>query len=359
MSIIKQKDAVMVEEILLEMPWYVDQFIRFEYQEASPSTLLGYLYNYRVFLNWLLEEGFYQKSEKIKEIPLGILEKLRADDIKNYQAFLSMRRKNGRKAITRNINALRSLFYYLSQIAEDENYYPLLKRNVMARIKGEKRSKSASVPMTKLFLDDEVEEFLHFIAHDGYKEVIKDKKISLLYYERDKERDAAITALILYSGLRVSEVVNLDLEDINIDAETQEDNNFVYVLGKGGNDINDKVAVGFNKKAIPFLLEYLAIRETRYTPKQNEKALFLSLRMGAESGSRMLRRGMQDMVIKYARAFGKDTTIHKLRHSLGTNYNKVNGIHKTKKQLRHSDFSSTEIYAHISDTEMKDAIDKI
>jgi site-specific recombinase XerD len=102
---------------------------------------------------------------------------------------------------------------------------------------------------------------------------------------------------------------------------------------------------------------YLDIREARYSPNKNEKALFLSLRMGGKTGKRMMKRAIQDMVIKYAEAFGKKTTVHKLRHSFATAFNKKYDIYSTKKQLRHSSIDTTERYAQISSEDFARKVD--
>lgn len=89
-------------------------------------------------------------------------------------------------------------------------------------------------------------------------------KRALIYYQRDVERDLAINALILGSGLRLSEVVNINLEDLSLEK------NNVVVTRKG----NKRDAVNIAAFAMEYLANYLAIRKERYKVTENEKLYF-------------------------------------------------------------------------------------
>jgi site-specific recombinase XerD len=353
-NVIKEKDLSAVMQRLGSMPWYVDQYVHYQLSKgASPSTLLGYLIDYEVFFNWMMAEGMVT-VDACKEIPLSALEKLRVEEITNYRLYLQHYRGNKTRTRSRKLSALKSLFHYLSQIAEDEEQYPLLKRNVMAKVEIGTVSTKPDINKlrSKLLLENEIVEFIEFVR-DGYREKITDNKQALYAYEMNAIRDTAIISLILGSGLRVSEVVNANLDDLNLK------DRIITILGKGQNDETEKVGVLFSQQAKEDLMRYLEVRETIYKPVKGEQALFLAIQNGESSGNRMSKRAMQKIVVKYARAFGKATTIHKLRQSFATEYNRRNGIQKTKIQLRHSKFETTEIYALVSDKEMVEAIDRI
>ncbi|MCY9697690.1 tyrosine-type recombinase/integrase, partial [Paenibacillus alginolyticus] len=132
-----------------------------------------------------------------------------------------------------------------------------------------------------------------------------------------------------------------------------------YVYRKGKNDDTFKTPVYFRNEAIQALSDYLTIRSTRYKPLKKEKALFLAIANGKKEGERMTKRAIQELVIKYAKRFGKPyLSVHKLRHSFATDYYLQNDLYKTQEQLGHASPETTQIYAHLTDKTMSEAIDK-
>ena len=356
MNVIKLKDRATLDSKIPDMPWYVEKFINYKLPDLSPSSLLEYVRDYEAFLSWLLAEGLSQ-GEKIKDVTLEELEKLHMDSIDGYKMFLMSRKEqvNTRTTMSRKLSSLRSLFHYLSQIAEDENLYPLLKRNVMAKVSIKRTHKpkdSAAKLEGKLLQEEEINEFIHFVQ-EGYQEDISQNKQALYAYQKNKIRDACIISLILHSGLRVSEVVNLNIEDVDMKKK------LTYVLRKGKNDETFKTPVFFRQKAVAPMMEYMSQREQLFKAPKKEKAFFLAIANGKKVGSRMTKRAIQEMVIKYAKRFGKPyLSVHKLRHSFATDYYLRNDIYKTQEQLGHSSPETTQIYAHLTDKTMEEAIDK-
>lgn len=338
------------------MPWYVEQFINYKLPDLSPSTLLEYVRDYETFFSWMLAEGL-SKGSKISEVSLKELEELRMENVDNFRMYLAARTKNAnsRTTITRKLSSLRSLFHYLSQIAEDEHFYPLLKRNVMAKVNIRRTLKAKDTAAKlegKLLQEEEIVEFIEYVR-TGYGADVENNKQALHAYEKNRIRDLSIISLILHSGLRVSEVVNMNVEDIDTKKK------IVYVYRKGKNDDTFKSPVYFRQEAVDILEEYLKIREARYQPPKHEKALFLAIANGKKEGARMSKRAIQQMVIKYAKRFGKPTlTVHKLRHSFATDYYLRNDLYKTQEQLGHASPETTEIYAHLTDRTMAEAIDR-
>ncbi|TCZ80923.1 tyrosine recombinase XerS [Paenibacillus albiflavus] len=355
MNIQKIRDRAELDRILVLMPWYVDKFIHHKLPDLSPSTLLEYVRDYDTFLSWLIAEGLSQ-AEAIRDVPLEDLEKLHMESIDGFRNFLMTKRDgpNTRVTVTRKMSSLRSLFHYLSQIAEDENFYPLLKRNVMAKVEIKRMSKAkdqASKLEGKLLQEHEIQEFVDYVRV-GYASDVGNVKQALYAHELNKVRDTCIVSLILHSGLRVSEVVNLTIDDIDLKKQT------VYVYRKGNNDGTFKTRVFFRQDALLNLQEYLSIRETRYLAGKKEKALFLTIPNGKKQGQFMSKRAIQELVIKYAKRFGKPyLSVHKLRHSFATDYYLQNDLYKTQEQLGHASPDTTQIYAHLTDKTMSDAID--
>lgn len=352
----KEIDRRKLDEKLPTMPWFVQQFIDYKLPDLSPSTLLEYLRDYDTFFSWLRAEGLSAASTNT-EVTLLELEVLRMDSVTAYRLFLTTKREgaNSRITVSRKLSSLRSLFHYLSQIAEDEDFYPLLKRNIMAKIEIKRTHKpkdTAAKLKGKILEDEELLEFIGYIL-EGYAVDVEKNKQALYSHELNKERDACIASLILNSGLRVSEIVNLNLDDLDLN------NKLLYVYRKGNNDETYKTPVYFREQAKDELAIYTNLRQTRYRTPKREKALFIALRNGESEGSRMTKRAIQAMIMKYAKRFGKPyLTVHKLRHSFATDYYLQNDIYKTKEQLGHASTETTEIYAHLTDKTMSEAIER-
>jgi len=355
MNIQKARDRAELDRMLPTMPWFVDKFIHHKLPDLSPSSLLEYVRDYETFFGWMISEGL-SEAQAIRDIPLIDLEKLHIDSIDGFRNFLATKRigPNTKITITRKMSSLRSLFHYLSQIAEDEHFYPLLKRNVMAKVEIRRTSKAKDIASKlegKLLQEHEIMAFIDYIK-DGYAADVANVKQALYAHELNKIRDACIVSLILHSGLRVSEVANLTLDDLDVKKQA------VYVFRKGNNDGTFKTRVFFRQDALADLLDYLSIRDTRYMPQKKEKALFLAVPNGKKQGQMMSKRAIQELVIKYAKRFGKPyLSVHKLRHSFATDYYLQNDLYKTQEQLGHASPDTTQIYAHLTDKTMAEAID--
>ncbi|AWB44814.1 tyrosine recombinase XerS [Paenibacillus sp. CAA11] len=356
MNIQKEIDRKKLDERAPLMPWFVQQFIDYKLPDLSPSTLLEYIRDYEQFFNWLRAEGLSRAGTN-QDVTLEELEVLHMESIVAYRLYLTTRTTgtNSRITVSRKLSSLRSLFHYLSQIAEDENFYPLLKRNIMAKVEIKRIHKpkdTAAKLKGKILEEDELVDFIHYI-HEGYGQDVASNKQALHAFEQNKVRDACIASLILNSGLRVSEVVNLNVNDLDLA------NKMLYVYRKGNNDETFKAPVYFREQAKDDLAEYLTLRDSRYRTPKREKALFVALPNGQQEGKRMTKRAIQAMIIKYAKRFGKPyLTVHKLRHSFATDYYLQNDIYKTKEQLGHASTETTEVYAHLTDKTMSEAIER-
>ncbi|WP_223066208.1 tyrosine recombinase XerS [Paenibacillus caui] len=356
MNIQKGIDRKKLDEKVVLMPWFVQQFIDYKLPDLSPSTLLEYIRDYEQFFGWLRAEGLSAAASNL-EVTLQELEVLHMESIVSYRLHLTTRTEgtNSRVTVSRKLSSLRSLFHYLSQIAEDENFYPLLKRNIMAKVEIKRIHKpkdTAAKLKGKILEDDELLDFIAYI-HENYRHDIENNKQALHAFEMNRERDACIASLILNSGLRVSEVVNLNIDDLDLA------NKLLYVFRKGHNDETFKSPVYFREQARDDLVEYMALRQSRYRTPKKEKALFVALPNGSKEGKRMTKRAIQAMIIKYAKRYGKPfLTVHKLRHSFATDYYLQNDIYKTKEQLGHASTETTEVYAHLTDKTMSQAIER-
>jgi len=356
MNLQKKRDREELDKHIPLLPWYVEKFMNYKLPDLSPSSLLEYARDYERFFSWLMAEGL-TSADRMSAIPIEDLEKLHMDSVDNYRMFLATKRDNAntRTTISRKLSSLRSLFHYLSQIAEDENFYPLLKRNVMAKVSVKRTQKpkdTAAKLEGKLLQEQEIFEFINYINRDYAHDVASNKQ-AIYAHELNHVRDCCIVSLILNSGLRVSELVNLNVDDVDFKKR------LVYAFRKGKNDDTFKTPVYFRTDAIADLELYMKERETRYKAPKREKALFLALANGKKEGSRMTKRAIQEMVMKYAKRFGKPyLSVHKLRHSFATDYYLSNDLYKTQEQLGHASPETTQIYAHLTDKTMAEAIDR-
>ena len=167
---------------------------------------------------------------------------------------------------------------------------------------------------------------------------------------RNNKRDYAIITLFLNCGMRLSELVGINIKDINF-SECQ-----MTVIGKG----NKERTIYLNKACMTAINNYLAVRpvEGIKTDKANSKnALFLS-----ERKERISRRTVQYIVDKELRVAGLDTSkysVHKLRHTAATlmyQYGKVD-IRALQEVLGHESISTTEIYTHVANVQARSAIE--
>ncbi|CAM3171979.1 tyrosine recombinase XerS [Sporolactobacillus spathodeae] len=342
-----------IDEKTALLPWYVTEYVNKKMRVMSPRSLLNYCHDYLIFFNWLLSEGFYQG--KRTDIPLDCLEKLTPQTVENFLSYLQFRLQNDKFTINRKLSSLKSLFNYLQNVAETDDLKPYIVRNVMAKIAFNKIKEDqetvAQKMAGKILWNDEYEQFRQFVAND-YRETVKNNKKLLNFHEQNAIRDTAIVSLILGSGLRLSEVVGLDLSDIDLSKR------MARVLRKG----NKEQYVFFSEQASLDLEDYLSVRAKKYQIPATNKALFVSDAMGPRDTTRRLSpRAIENLVKKYATAFGKPSlSVHKLRHSFATRYQAENNdIPKLRRQLGHSSIQTTMIYTHLTNDELKKAVDQM
>ena len=347
-----------IEELKAIMPWFILDYYQSKLTVPySFTTLYEYLKEYRRFFEWLLDAGI-SDADLIADIDLKTLENLSKKDMETFILYLRERpslntysTKQGvsQTTINRTLSALSSLFKYLTEEVEDKNGEPYFYRNVMKKV-GTKKQKETLASRAenikqKLFLGDETMEFLEYV--DSEYEVKLSNRAKSSFY-KNKERDLAIIALLLASGVRLSEAVNLDLKDLNLKMMV------IDVTRKGGKRDSVNVA-GFAK---PYLEQYLEIRQTRYKAEKQDTALFLTEYRGIPN--RIDASSVEKMVGKYSQDFKIRVTPHKLRHTLATRlYDATKSQVLVSHQLGHASTQVTDLYTHIVNDEQKNALDKL
>ena len=168
---------------------------------------------------------------------------------------------------------------------------------------------------------------------------------------RNCERDFAITTLFLNCGMRLSELVGINIKDIDFN-ECK-----LNVIGKG----NKERTIYLNNACMKALSDYLSVRPKegiKHDKKYSEKALFLS-----ERRERISNRTVQYIINKELSKAGLDSnkySVHKLRHTAATlmyQYGQVD-IRALQELLGHESIATTEIYTHVSNDQIRDAVEK-
>ena len=347
-----------IDELKTLMPWYVLDYYQSKLTVPySFTTLYEYLKEYRRFFEWLLDSGI-SDADKMADIDLSTLEHLSKKDMESFILYLRERpslntysKKQGvsQTTINRTLSALSSLFKYLTEEVEDENGDPYFYRNVMKKVATKKKKETLAARAEnikgKLFLGNETMAFIDYIDKT-YQSTLSHRALSS--FQKNKERDLALIALLLASGVRLSEAVNLDVKDLNLNMM------IIEVTRKGGKRDAVNIA-GFAK---PYLEGYLAIRTPRYKAEKQDQALFLTEYRGVPN--RIDASSVEKLVAKYSQAFKVRVTPHKLRHTLATRlYDTTKSQVLVSHQLGHASTQVTDLYTHIVNDEQKNALDKL
>ncbi|WP_161980682.1 tyrosine recombinase XerS [Streptococcus sp. S784/96/1] len=347
-----------IEEYKVLMPWYVLDY--YQSKLAVPysfTTLYEYLKEYKRFFDWLIESGIAEVSQ-ISMIDLSTLNHLTKKDMEAFVLYLRERpllnanttqQGLSQTTINRTLSALSSLYKYLTEEVENEHGEPYFYRNVMKKVSTKKKKETLAARAEnikqKLFLGDETMAFLEYVDCEYENKLSNRAKSS---FRKNKERDLAILALLLASGVRLSEAVNLDLKDVNLNMM------IIEVTRKGGKRDSVNVA-GFAK---PYLEAYLAIRQMRYNAEKTDIAFFLTEYRGVPN--RIDASSIEKIVGKYSANFKIRVTPHKLRHTLATRlYDATKSQVLVSHQLGHANTQVTDLYTHIVNDEQKNALDKL
>ncbi|WP_270692479.1 tyrosine recombinase XerS [Enterococcus malodoratus] len=358
-----------MEEEIQFFPWFVQNYFRKKSgDQYSSITLYEYAKEYRRFLNWLIQEGF-SSADQLAEITLAEFAALWPEDLEFYKAHLvkapKILKESTKKrleesdqalplrqnaTVQRGVTALRSLFSYLSEAIDRKTGKPYLEHNMMGKVANVKDNKTmaerGAAIEKKLFLDEEALDFLDFIEK-RYIDTLETRQ-AITAFKNNQVRDLAIIGLFLGTGMRLSELVNMNVQDL--DLNTGE----ARVYRKGGKW--DMVVI--SSIAIEYLNVYLEQRNQLYQPDENESALFLTRYRG--KAKRIANGAVEAMVGKYSEAFKIKISPHKLRHSVATQlYSKTNSLVQVAEQLGQSGTSATTVYTHIAGKKKRDAMNDL
>ncbi len=328
------KNMERIGEYLQKLPEYCyDYFTGIELNTSS-LTRLNYAMDISIFYEYLSKYVF---KKDIKNITLEDLDSLEARNIESFLSYLSFYQiddkvyKNNEKGKARKLASVRSFFKYLFN-------HDMIYRNVVSKVPTPKLHSKEIIRLES----DEVERMLDAVQMPTtFTERQKN------YNKNTKVRDNAIVTLFLGTGIRVSELVGLNVEDIDFSQ------NAFKVTRKGGN----QVILYYPNEVKYALQEWLEIRKT-LPIDENEKALFISLQ-----NRRICTRAVENLVKKFARESTplKKISPHKLRSTFGTNlYRETKDIYIVADVLGHKDVNTTKKhYAAIDDDIRKNAAKKV
>ena len=329
-----KKNILRMREVLSTLPPFCKRFFRGIENQTSPRTRLAYAYDIRLFFEFLHETNGVYKKMDIVDFPMSMLDEIGREDIEEYMEYLSLYIRDGQEITNNERGKARKL----ASLRSFYNYYfcsELIKNNP-----------PSLVPMPKLHekeiirLDPNEVAVLLDQVEDGSKLTKNQQR----FHEKTKVRDLALLTLLLGTGIRVSECVGLNMEDVDFD------NLRIKVRRKGGYED----VVYFGEEVEEALLSYLQERKHVITASGHENALFLSLQ-----NRRITVRAVENLVKKYASLVTglKKITPHKLRSTYGTTlYQETGDIYLVADVLGHKDVNTTrKHYAAMQDENKRKA----
>jgi len=318
---------------LSEFSEQVQQFAIYKrtIQGCSEKTVNEYMLDLRTFFRYLLaierdieidSEDFYNID--IRSIDAEYLSKIKTEQIYEFLFYTGDTRKNMWSAKARKLSAIKGLYKYLTL---KKNYF---EDNPAINIESPKPKKT----LPKFLNLDESLLLLQAVLDDPESHT--------------KERDYCILTLFLNCGMRLSELVGINLNDIDRELRS------LRVLGKG----NKERIIYLNEACRTVLKDYLAVRLSPRYENVQTKALFLS-----RLEKRISVKTVQWMVYKYLDMAGleaKHYSVHKLRHTAATlMYQSGNvDVRVLKDILGHEQLNTTQIYTHVSNENMRSAMEQ-
>ena len=286
----------------------------------SPKTVKEYYFDLSNFLKYMKQKKYKTDGNlediDIMDIDVDFIKTIDLNDLYDYMMFVSNAKHNKARAMARKVSSLKSFFKYLNVKAKLIEFNPAKELDSPKIVK--------SLPR--------------------YLELNESKQLLNSIEGRNKERDYAIITLFLNCGMRLNELVGINLSHIK--------GNRLTVMGKGSKERT----VYLNDACMEALDAYLKVRPK--TGLSDDDALFIS-----SQRKRISDKTVQYLVKKHIREAGLDATkysTHKLRHTSATlmyKYGKVD-IRALQEILGHENLNTTEIYTHIDSDELRKAVER-
>ena len=289
------------------MPDHIADYCRYltEEKHAQKNTLNSYARDLNQFQTWLMANGITD------------LKKVKKETVNEYLQYMSGKGKSP-ATVTRSTASIRSFYNYMLREGR-------VKTNPAKAVTSQKVERK-------------------------YPEILTNREVEL-FLEQPKcvdekgFRDHAMLELLYATGIRVSELIGLNVEDVNLTV------GFIRCTTHGKERI-----IPLYTAAVKALREYMEKIRPRIIADENQQALFVNM-----SGERMSRQGFWKIIKYYQEKaeINKDITPHTLRHSFAVHLleNGAN-LRSIQEMLGHADISSTQIYTHVIQKQLKDVYNK-
>ena len=300
-------------------------------QGCSVKTVDEYLIDLRTFFRYMVLKSKGQSPTEetmlavdIRTVDINFIKKITTSDVYGFLMYIDAQRGNNKRTSARKLSAIKALFKYMTV---KRNYLDV---NPTANIESPKQKKQ----LPKHLSVEESIDLLSAVQADADSE--------------NRSRDYAILTLFLNCGMRLSELAGISFGDLDTELRS------LRVLGKGSKER----VVYLNDACREALVAYLPLRQTLKPKAGDENALFIS-----RNGNRLSIKTIQWMVKKYLGAAGleyKHYSTHKLRHTAATLMYQTGqvDIRVLKDILGHEQLTTTQIYTHVSDRGMEEAVAK-
>ena len=311
---------IKLSEKLEDVPDFISDFFDRYKSAATKNCNWGYI---RDLLKWLIGKGYIKRSD-ISKITTNDMNSVTSNHIIKYLNELktgTYKRKNSMDSICTKKNVFGAFWNYmfLNKYVEDN----IIKHIPVKLFKSEVTQKEVYVPT-----DEQIDNFLAKLGEG-----------------KNSIRNLTIVRLIMGSGIRSEELINLDIKDVHLD----EYPSYIMVLGKGKIETYDQVYI--SNDARQALIEYLKYRK-EFVEKNNIKddALFLS-----NDRKRISKTSITNF---FNICSNSEIYPHALRHWVGTKlYNNTKDIVLVQRQLRHkSTKTAVEYYVHTDKNEITNAV---
>ena len=310
-------------------PEYLNSFLDYSITilNKSPNSIKEYNYDLAMFFKYMkihfkmTDETDFDKIN-ITDFDVDTLKKISLDDIHSFISYIAVNNHSKASTRARKISTIRIFFKYLT-VKEK-----LINVNPAQNLETPKQDKR----MPKYLSLEDSKRLLEIASNED---------------NRNAERDFAIITLFLNCGMRLSELVSINISDIKFDDAK------MTVIGKG----NKERTIYLNNACMQAIKGYLEIRPKEEIDYKSKNALFLS-----ERRERISKRTVQHIVEKELRQAGLDTSkysTHKLRHTAATlmyQYGQVD-IRALQELLGHASISTTEIYTHVANEQVRNAVE--
>ena len=332
------KNTIRLRQILKDLPEFCYDFFTGVENNTSALTRLNYGYDLRIFFDFMFNETNCFNGKNLFTLEPKDLNNVRASHIERFLSYLSSYedkngeiKTNNERGKARKLATIRSFFKYFYN-------KEMIDSDVASKVKTPKLHDKSIIRLET----DEISKFLDDVdSGNGLAGHARG------FHKKTRKRDLAMLTLLLGTGIRVSECVGLNLQDVDFKI------NGIKITRKGGN----QVVLYFSDEVKVALFDYIEERaENPYL--KDEPALFVSLQ-----NKRITPRAVQNLVKKYAQITTplKKITPHKLRSTYGTAlYRETGDIYIVADVLGHKDVNTTKKhYAAISDDLRRNVANKV